>query len=141
MKNNYNLKIESAQTIEGESFDMSLEMNASYIKINGTRYISYIQTDENSGERLRTTLKIKPNGTVTIIKDKGGNMVLEVGKAHPCNYSTPFGTIYLETAASEIENGLDDSGGKLRLRYSLAVDGNELSKNVLSLTVKAGSLE
>ncbi len=136
VENNYNLKIKTTQVVESESFDMDFEMNASYVKINDIRYISYIQIDEESKNKLRTTIKVKPNGIVTIIKDKSEGMILEIGKTHSCSYPTPFGTILLEVSAFKIVNSLNDDGGELELQYSLIVDGNELSKNTLSLTVK-----
>lgn len=136
MENNYNLKIKTTQVVDSEAYDMDFEMNASYVKINDTRYISYIETVENSKNKLRTTIKIKPNGTVNIIKGKNQAMILEVGKSHLCSYPTPFGAILLEVSAFKIANSLSDNGGKLELQYSLIVDGNELSKNTLILTVK-----
>ena len=42
MENNYNLKIKTTQVVESEAFNMDFEMNASYVKINETSYISYI---------------------------------------------------------------------------------------------------
>lgn len=136
VENNYNLKIKTTQVVESESFDMDFEMNASYVKINDIRYISYIQIDEESKNKFRTTIKVKPNGIVTIIKGKSEGMILEIGKTHSCSYPTPFGTILLEVSAFKIVNSLNDDGGELELQYSLIVDGNELSKNTLSLTVK-----
>ncbi len=136
VENNYNLKIKTTQVVESESFDMDFEMNASYVKINDIRYISYIQIDEESKNKLRTTIKVKPNGIVTIIKGKSEGMILEIGKTHSCSYPTPFGTILLEVSAFKIVNSLNDDGGELEIQYSLIVDGNELSKNTLSLTVK-----
>ncbi|MCI5656824.1 MAG: DUF1934 domain-containing protein [Candidatus Pseudoruminococcus sp.] len=136
MENNYNLKIKTTQVVESEAFDMDFEINASYVKINDIRYISYIQIDEESKNKLRTTIKIKPDGVVTIIKGKSEGMILEIGKTHSCNYPTPFGNILLEVSAFKIANGLNDDGGELELQYSLIVDGNELSKNTLNLTVK-----
>ena len=53
-----------------------------------------------------------------------------------CNYPPPFGNILLEVSAFKIANSLSDDGGELELQYSLIVDGNELSKNTLNLTVK-----
>lgn len=136
MENNYNLKIKTIQVVESESYDMNFEMNASYVKINDIRYISYIEIDEKSKNKLRTTIKIKPNGIVTIIKGKNEGMVLEVGKTHSCSYPTPFGEILLDISAYKINNTLSDDGGELELQYSLIVDGNELSRNTLNLTVK-----
>lgn len=75
MENNYNLKIQTTQVVESEAFNMDFEMNASYVKINETRYISYIQVDEDTKNKLRTTIKIKPDGVVTIIKGKSEGMI------------------------------------------------------------------
>ena len=137
MENNYNLKIKTTQVVESETYDMDFEMNASYVKINNTRYISYVETtDDNPDVRLRTTVKIKPNGIVTIIKDGNKGMTLEVGKTHSCSYPTPFGDIFLDVSAYKIMNNLSDNGGELELQYSLIVNGSELSKNTLCLTVK-----
>ena len=136
MENNYNLKIKTTQIVESEAFNMDFEMNASYVKINETRYISYIQVDEDTKNKLRTTIKIKPDGVVTIIKGNIEVMSLQIGKTRSGNYPTPFGNILLEVSAFKIANSLSDDGGELELQYSLIVDGNELSKNTLNLTVK-----
>lgn len=138
MENNYNLKITTTQIVDGNSYNMNFEMNASYVKVNNTRYISYIDTpiEDNPKVKLRTTIKIKNSGTVTIIKGSNEGMVLEMGKIHSCKYPTGYGIIMLDVAAHEIESSLTDNGGELKLQYSLYVDGGELSRNILHLTVK-----
>lgn len=135
MENNYNLKITTTQFVDDESFEMDFEMNATYVKISDTRYISYIEKDDILNAKLRTTIKIKSNGTVTIIKDNNEGMVLEEGKTHSCKYPTGYGMILLDVYAHEITNKLNDSGGELELFYILSVDNKELSRNKLHLTV------
>lgn len=135
LKNNYNLKITTTQIVDNDSFDMNFEMNASYIKINNTRYISYIESDNSLNIKLRTTIKVKDDGTVSIIKGNNTGMILENGKTHTCKYPTGYGIIVLDVFAHKIINSLNDNGGELELEYSLYVDGGELSHNTLHLTI------
>ncbi len=135
MDNNYNLKISTEQTVDGDSTSMSFEMNASYVKINGTRYISYIEKDEVRNTKLRTTIKIKDNNTITIIKGDSEGMILEESKIHSCRYPTSYGMILFDVHTHRITNALEDNGGKLELQYSLCIDGSELSRNTLRLVI------
>lgn len=135
MENNYNLKINTTQFVDGESIAMDFEMNASYVQIDGTRYISYIEKDDTLNTKLRTTVKIKESNTVTIIKGHGEGMILEEGKTHSCKYPTAYGIIFLDVYAHKIINNLNDNGGELELSYILSVEGAELSRNTLHLTV------
>ncbi len=135
LANDYNLKISTEQTVDGDSTIMNFEMNASYVKINGTRYISYIEKDEALSTKMRTTIKIKDNNTVTIIKGKSEGMVLDESRVRSCRYPTAYGAIMFDVHTYKITNTLEDDGGELELQYSLCIDGSELSRNTLRLVI------
>ena len=67
MENNYNLKIKTTQIVESEAFNMDFEMNASYVKINETRYISYIQTRAVRATVAATAYQLAPRSSQIVL--------------------------------------------------------------------------
>lgn len=137
MEENYILYVKGVQTVDGESQTAETKTKASYITRNGTRYISYIEHDDDDiNIKQRVTVKVTEQGVVTILKGSSGGLVLEKGGRHNCRYPTPFGYLMLGVYTDKLHSRFDDNGGELEASYTLEVDSAVASKNKLFLNIK-----
>ena len=124
MEENYILSVTGKQTVEDHSDKIELKTMASYITKNGSRYITYKEYDtQNPQKKYRTTVKVDPQGCVTVMKggSESHNLILEKGVRHKCEYVTSFGIISLGVYTESVKINLDDNGGELEVHYSIDV--------------------
>lgn len=139
MEENYILSVTGKQTVEDHSDKIELKTMASYLMKNGSRYITYKEYDtQNPEKKYRTTVKIDPEGRVTVMKggSESHNLILEKGVRHKCEYVTSFGIISLGVYTESIKINLDDNGGELEVHYSIDVQSELASKNELYLKIE-----
>lgn len=139
MEENYILSVTGKQTVEDHSDKIELKTLASYVTKNGSRYITYKEYDTNNPEKkYRTTVKIDPEGIVTVMKggSESHNLILEKGMRHKCEYVTSFGIISLGVYTESVKINLDDNGGELEVHYSIDVQSELASKNELYLKIE-----
>ena len=139
MEENYILSVLGKQYVDGQSDKVELKTSAAYVTRNGSRYISYKEYDpQNPDRHYRTTVKIDPNNTVTVMK--GGNeshhLILEKGKRHKCEYMTNFGSLTLGVYTEKVKNNLNDNGGELEVRYSIDIQSQLASTNELFMKIE-----
>ncbi len=91
---------------------------------NGSHYIKYEEILDESGEP--TTNYVKMSGDAMEVRKKGlvnVHMVFERGKKNMTYYSTPFGTIQMGIAATELK--FNESDTDLDMQVSYALDFND----------------
>lgn len=119
----------------GETGSTETIVPGEYYFRNGSHYILYEETAEDSGERIQNSLKLK--GELLELNRKGAvnsRMVFEAGKCHVLDYATPFGMLRMETVTSRILCSSDEARLRIRAEYELWADGMKLSS--CRLTVK-----
>ncbi len=139
MEENYLLSVTGTQHVNGDSDKIELQTNASYVTKNESRYITYKEYDANNPDKhYRTTIKVSPEGIVTVMKGgmENHNLILEKGVRHKCEYSTPFGTVTLGVYTQKIRNDLHDSGGELEVAYTIDMESQLASTNELYIKLK-----
>ena len=75
----------------------------------------------DEGVRSMTTIRSSRRGCVTVIHrgDITTELTVELGKRHNCHYVTPYGELLIGIDAVEIEDGLTETGGTLKMIYSI----------------------
>ena len=93
---------------------------------------------QNPQKKYRTTVKVDPQGCVTVMKggSESHNLILEKGVRHKCEYVTSFGIISLGVYTESVKIDLDDNGGELEVHYSIDVQSELASKNELYLKIE-----
>ncbi len=139
MEENYILSVTGRQIVEDHSDSIELKTMASYVEKNGSRYITYKEYDAQFPEKkYRTTVKVDPNGCVTVMK--GGaerhNLILEKGERHKCEYVTSFGVISLGVYTESVRIDLGDHGGELEVKYTIDIQSELASRNELFLKIE-----
>lgn len=129
-------------TVKGVQRDDAAEISRTetivpgeYYFKNGSHYILYEETAEDSGTPIKNSLKLK--GNVLELNRKGAinsRMVFETGKSHVADYATPFGMLRMETVTSRILCTEEETRLWIKAEYELWTDGVKMSS--CRLTVK-----
>lgn len=112
----------------GQSDSTVLTVSGEYYFTNGSHYIFYQETEKDSGEHIKNSLKLK--GNMLELNKKGAvncRMVFEAGKSHAMDYATPFGLLRMETVTSRILCSSEETSLRIRAEYELWADGRRMS--------------
>lgn len=134
------ISIVGKQKYEDDEGVIMVDTVGSYTKKGKVRYIAYKEyDDDNPGVSHTAVLKIEDDKVVTMSKaGTGTHLILEKGRRHSCLYDTAMGQLSMGVFTSELKNELTDSGGRLRVHYTLDIDSCLSSKNELSIEVRSG---
>ena len=128
MKEDYLITIHGTMEQDGESDSVKLMTRGSFVKRNGSFFISYKETEATGYAGCVTTVKVEDSHKVS--------MLIEKGRRHVCHYETGHGSLSLGVAADEIHSRLSDEGGTVRFSYLLDMDTAAVSRNIVNITVK-----
>ncbi len=136
-KENFDISIIGRQTYEENSDVIEVNTSGSYTKKGDTRYIRYKEYGiDGADEEMTNTIKVE-DGKVTLIRQNSATrLIMEPGKRHLCLYETGFGNLTVGIFTDFIKSTLKDSGGRLDIRYTIDVDSNLSSVNVLTAKVR-----
>ncbi len=88
---------------------------------------------------VTATLTANKNGVITIER-KGvleHKLIVEKGKRHNCIYTTPYGNMNVGVFGVDVNNELNLSGGKLKMKYTLDINSGLISNNEIEISIKA----
>lgn len=104
---------------------------------DGTVTLTYDETELTGLEGTRTSFTIRDD-TVTLSRTGQVNsqMVFQKGRQHSSLYETPWGTMTVDIATSQLANRLSDRGGILDIHYSIAVEHRVAGRNQFKIRVR-----
>ena len=103
---------------------------------NGSHYLRYEEVMEDFAEPTINYIKISPKGME--VRKKGVvnvHMVFEQGKKNMTYYTTPYGTIEMGIAATNLD--LKENDGGLNMKVDYALDMNQEHVADCYLAIKA----
>ena len=121
----------------GETDSTEITVSGEYYFRNGSHYIFYEETEEELGELVKNSLKLK--GNLLVLNRKGAvnsRMVFETGKRHVLDHATPFGLLRMETVTSRILCTEKEDHLRIRAEYELWADGMKVSSCRLTVKVE-----
>ena len=126
MDKNVLIHVRGLQLMDPESGEEPLEIvvPGEYYFRNGSHYLRYEEVMEDFSEPMINYIKMAPRGME--VRKKGlvnVHMVFEQGKKNMTYYTTPFGTIQMGIAATNL--ALDESEDSLNMKVDYALDMNE----------------
>lgn len=139
LKENYLIDIEGVmQQSGGEPDTVHLITKGSFLRKNGSYFISYQETTATGYQGNVTTVKAEGSGKVSMLRfgPQPSQLVIERGRRHVCHYDSGYGVLSLGVAADEIENSLTDAGGHLMFSYTLDTGSTHVSHNQVKITVQ-----
>lgn len=139
MKEDYLITIHGTMEQNGESDTVELMTRGSFVRRGGSFFISYNETEATGYDGCVTTVKVSEDARKVSMMRFGpapSSLVIEKGRRHVCHYDTGAGALSLGVAADEIVSDLHDEGGTVDFSYMLDVDAEELSRNLVHITVR-----
>lgn len=138
MKEDYLITIHGTMEQDGESDSVKLMTRGSFVKRNGSFFISYKETEATGYAGCVTTVKVEDSHKVSMLRfgPTPSQLVIEKGRRHVCHYETGHGSLSLGVAADEIRSRLSDEGGTVRFSYLLDMETAAVSRNIVKITVK-----
>ncbi len=104
---------------------------------DGTVTLAYEETELTGLEGTRTTFTIKDD--MVVLSRTGqvnSQMVFQRGRQHSSLYETPWGTMTVDIATSQLASRLGDRGGVLDIQYSIAVEHRVAGRNQFKIRVR-----
>ena len=104
----------------------------------GEKYLlSYSEDAVIEGGRIETLLTADGKNRV-ILERKGSlnsKLLIEKGVRNNCFYSVPEGSLTLGIFGKEVDNRLCDTGGKIKMVYTLDADMRPISENAVEINI------
>ena len=138
MDQSYLICIDGAMEQDGESDRIQLKTRGSFVRRGGSFFITYEESETTGYAGCVTTVKVAEDGQRVAMLRYGraaSQLIIEKGVRHVCHYDTGVGALSLGVAADEIEHALTDEGGEVRFSYTLDSGTQELSRNMVKITV------
>lgn len=137
MKNVY-VEIRGSVTADGETDSMNYSTEGRLRKKNGKYYIHYTEGELLGRSKCNTTIKVNPEGIVTMLRSGEANtqMIFEKDRCHMSCYETDFGNLTVSVTAGKVNIDLDDNGGTVDIDYNLTINNVARSRNHVSVKVR-----
>ncbi len=133
------ITVNSIQTDEfGEELTTELFSEGEYFDKDGCRYLLYEETDPETEEVSKITLKCEAG---SLLLTRRGSVHTRMhfipGQICPAEYITPYGTLHLQIHTEEVRMLFGDSKGEIHLEYTLYCDGKVLSHCSMRISCRA----
>lgn len=137
---NYNCLICIDGTVDqqGEQDRIQLKTRGSFLRRGNSFFITYEETEATGYAGCTTTVKVAADESRVAMLRFGpapSQLIIEKGVRHVCHYETGVGALTLGVAADEIRCQLTDAGGQAFFSYTLDDGIQELSRNLVQVTV------
>ncbi|MBQ7751597.1 MAG: DUF1934 domain-containing protein [Clostridia bacterium] len=131
------IHIVNSQIMGGEKSRMEFNSECEFYKNNGDIFITYQEPHENGTEGARVFLKIQKNSVcMRRMGDFKSVLTYDKSKITDATYRTPFGAVDMRIKTSLIENKLSESGGSLKINYTLYLADDEIENEILLKIIK-----
>ena len=119
---------------EGDQEPIEIVVPGEYYFRNGSHYLRYEEILEDFAEPTINYIKISPKGME--VRKKGVvnvHMVFEQGKKNMTYYTTPYGTIEMGIAATNLNLEENDSGLNMKVDYALDMNQEHVADCYLAV--------
>ncbi len=132
------LTITSCQSGEdGKTAVTETKAEAVYYEKNGSHYILYEESMEDTGASVKSTLKLK--GGLLELTRKGAvttRMVFETGKEYLTDYITPYGCMKMGIRTRKVNAAFGERQILIRAEYSLTSDGQQICDCAITIKLQ-----
>ena len=137
MKKEAYISIKGLQDSGVDSDSIEVTTAGKFYDKDGKFYISYREGELSGMENCNTTIKVAPNGIVTMLRSgqTATHMVFEKGKRHIGHYETPYGDFTISVTTNDISVNLDENGGNIDIDYVMDINNSSCTRNGISVRV------
>lgn len=132
------IKIKGTQSDGGESAVIELATEG-ILKVLPDGYcLKYDESEALEGASVKTSLTVQKDNTVILERsgDMNSRLVITEGVRNNCIYAIPQGSLALGIYGKEVKCNLTDSGGSVKMVYSIDANLSPLSENEVEITVE-----
>lgn len=135
MKKDVEIRIHSAQIMDGERDEMELFTTGRFYDKDGLLYLTYEETEATGFQGSTTVLKIGPGDRLTMTRmgKAHSQLVMETGKTHTCHYETGYGSMSIDVLGREMETEIAAETGRVFSIYELDLGGGILAVNEIDV--------
>ena len=132
------INIKSSQGLNGEREVMELKSEGTLERIDGGFVLSYFEDTVIEGARIKTALTALESGKITLAREGAisSKLLIEEGVRNNCFYSVPEGNLSLGIFGKEVSVRLSDSGGSIKMVYTIDVDMKSISENTVEIKIR-----
>lgn len=127
--------ISTVRTEDGEE-KTEFFTTADYVKNDSGYSFSYKESGDIGYESC--SVSITASDGLVVIERTGpaaAVMNIEKGKKHHCIYGTPYGEFTMGINTFDIQNTLNDEGGRLYFKYGIDINSDYISENEMEITI------
>ena len=137
-------KVPVLLSIRGEQYFEGVDPDATELMTEGTMELTesgmrlnYQETELTGMAGTSTTFEVRgPRVILTRSGKVNSQMVFQKGRQHSSLYETPWGTMTVDIATSQLANRISDRGGILDIHYSIAVEHRVAGRNQFKIRVR-----
>ena len=132
------ISIKGVQGIDDQTDTIEFTTEGRFGIKDGKYFLSYDEGQMSDSGNIKTKLFI--NSPQSVILQRSGEiqsrMEIEEGKRTICFYVTPVGELALGIYGESLEVDFNESGGSLKMIYTIDADLRPVSRNEVKITVK-----
>lgn len=98
--------------------------------------VSYEESDGIGYEDCKVSITVK-NGVITVERTgpAASSLTIEKNVKHHCIYGTPFGDFTMGINTYDVQDTLNEAGGRLFFKYSIDINSDFVSENEMEILV------
>lgn len=143
MKKDVLIRVRGLQMMDTEDEQEPIEIvvPGQYYYRNGSHYLRYEEMMDDTAQPTVNYIKLSPQG-VEVRKQGQVNvhMVFEQGKKNMTLYSTPFGTLQMGIAATDLEMMEDEDCIQMKVDYALDMNDEHVADCYLTVQAQSKDL-
>lgn len=132
------VKIKGIQGLDDDKDVIELSTEGTLRRFEDEYIITYSEDQTVEGSKIKTQLTVKDSGTVILERrgDLNSRLIITEGERNNCLYAIPQGSLTLGIYGKEVKADLCDSGGTVKMVYTIDVNLEPLSENTVEITVE-----
>lgn len=132
------VKVKGTQGIDNDKTVIELVTEGTLRYFEGEYIINYTEQQTVQGSKIKTTLTVKGDNTVVLERrgDLNSRLVITKGERNNCLYAIPQGSLTLGIYGKEVKTNLTDTGGSIKMTYTIDVNLELLSENEVEVLVE-----
>lgn len=132
------IKVKGVQGIDGDNTVIELVTEGTLRRFENEYTITYTEEQTVEGSKTKTVLTVKSDNTVVLERrgDLNSRLVITKGERNNCLYAMPQGTLSLGIYGKEVKSNLTESGGTVKMVYTIDANLEPISENTVEIFVE-----
>lgn len=132
------IKVKGVQGIDGDNTVIELVTEGTLRKFENEYTITYTEEQTVEGSKTKTVLTVQSDDTVVLERrgDLNSRLVITKGERNNCLYAMPQGTLSLGIYGKEVKSNLTESGGTVKMVYTIDANLEPISENTVEIFVE-----